>query len=244
MIKALSDMGFKNVVFVADQLYELKKDKIQGRPVPALTGAVMFPIYHGNLPVSAKKTLGQKGNKDGCADCHADNSPFFTKLKVQGRGEIPQGQLPDPEGAHRGAADGGLGTDGSAGLGVEDRDQGLGYRVRKEGPGSRGQGIGYGKERVLHDCAKYSLMLGGSCLTACDPLVALAACGKPAEAPPPWKVIDASTLRAMMASDKGLPVYNTMSELECLDHRIPGTRCLACEDVENNPSVLPADKGP
>ena len=41
---------------------------------------------------------------------------------------------------------------------------------------------------------------------------------------PPWKVIDASTLRAMMASDKGLPVFNTMSEIECLDHRIPGSR--------------------
>ena len=47
----------------------------------------------------------------------------------------------------------------------------------------------------------------------------------------------------MMASDKELPVFNTMSELECLDHRIPGTRCLACEDVENNPSILPPDKG-
>jgi rhodanese-related sulfurtransferase len=73
-------------------------------------------------------------------------------------------------------------------------------------------------------------------------LVALAACGKPAEAPPPWKVIDASTLRAMMASDRDLPVFNTMSEIECLDHRIPGTRCLACEDVENNPAALPPDK--
>ena len=73
-------------------------------------------------------------------------------------------------------------------------------------------------------------------------LVAVAACSKPQEAPPPWKVIDASTLRAMMTSDKELPVFNTMSELECLDHRIPGTRCLPCEEVENNPSVLPADK--
>ena len=73
-------------------------------------------------------------------------------------------------------------------------------------------------------------------------LVALAACGKPQEPAPPWKVIDASTLRAMMASDKDLPVYNTMSELECRDHRIPGTLCLACEDVENDPSILPQDK--
>ena len=73
-------------------------------------------------------------------------------------------------------------------------------------------------------------------------LLALAACGKPAEAPPPWKVVDAPTLRAMMASDKDLPVYNTMSELECLDHRIPGSRCLPCEEIQNNPSVLPTDK--
>jgi rhodanese-related sulfurtransferase len=73
-------------------------------------------------------------------------------------------------------------------------------------------------------------------------IATLTACGKPAETPTPWKVIDAPTLRAMMASDRDLPVYNTMSELECLDHRIPGTRCLACEEVESNPSVLPADK--
>lgn len=79
-------------------------------------------------------------------------------------------------------------------------------------------------------------------VTACILFVALVACGKPAEAPPPWKVIDASTLRAMMASDKGLLVFNTMSEIECLDHRIPGSKCLACEEIENDVTVLPADK--
>lgn len=97
MVRALGAMGFKNVVFVADQLYELKKNKIQGRPVPALTRAVMFPIYHGNLLVSAKKTLGQKGNKDGCTDCHADNSPFFTKLKVRGVGKFLKDSYPTPK---------------------------------------------------------------------------------------------------------------------------------------------------
>ena len=97
MIRSLGAMGFKNVVFVADQLYELKKDKIQGRPVPALTRAVMFPIYHGNLPVSAKKTLGQKGNKDGCTDCHADNAPYFTKLKVRGVGKFLKDSYPVPK---------------------------------------------------------------------------------------------------------------------------------------------------
>ena len=97
MIKALSAMGFRNVVFVADQLYEMKKDKIQGRPAPALTRAVMFPIYHGNLPVSAKKTLGQKGKPDGCTDCHADNAPFFTKLKVRGVGKFLKDSYPTPK---------------------------------------------------------------------------------------------------------------------------------------------------
>jgi hypothetical protein len=97
MIKALGSQGFKNVVFVADQLYEMKKDKVQGRPAPALTTAVMFPIYHGNMPVSAKKTLGQKGNKDGCADCHAENAPFFTKLKVRGVGKFLKDGYPVPK---------------------------------------------------------------------------------------------------------------------------------------------------
>ena len=144
MIKALSDMGFKNVVFVADQLYELKKDKILGRPVPALTRAVMFPIYHGNLPVSAKKTLGQKGNKDGCTDCHADNCTLLHEAQGAGCGEIPQGRLPDPEGAHRGAADGGLGTHRGAGLGVE-----TGYRV--QGQGDQGWIPDTGKQKVFRN---------------------------------------------------------------------------------------------
>jgi rhodanese-related sulfurtransferase len=78
--------------------------------------------------------------------------------------------------------------------------------------------------------------------TALMLLVALAACTKPQETPTPWKVIDSPTLRAMMASDKELRVFNTMSEIECLDHRIPGSKCLACEEIENNISVLPPDK--
>jgi len=72
--------------------------------------------------------------------------------------------------------------------------------------------------------------------------LALVACGKPQEPAPPWKVIDASTLRALMASDQDLLVFNTMSEIECLDHRIPGSKCLACEEIEKDVAVLPADK--
>ena len=73
-------------------------------------------------------------------------------------------------------------------------------------------------------------------------LVALAACAKPQEPPPPWRTIDAQTLRTMMASGKNITVVDTMSEIECLDHRIPGTKCLSCEEIENSASVLPSDK--
>lgn len=35
---------------------------------------------------------------------------------------------------------------------------------------------------------------------------------------------------------------NTMSQLECMDHRIPGSLCLACEEIEKSPQILPPDK--
>ncbi len=72
-------------------------------------------------------------------------------------------------------------------------------------------------------------------------ILALAACAKPQEPLPPWKTVDAATLKSMMASGK-VSVFNTMSEIECLDHRIPGTKCLSCEEIENSPAGLPADK--
>ena len=97
MIRSLTGMGFRNVVFVADQLYEIRKDKLEGRPAPGLTRAVMFSIYHGNMPVAAKKTLGQKGKPDGCADCHADDSPFFTKLRVRSVGKFLKDSYPVPK---------------------------------------------------------------------------------------------------------------------------------------------------
>ena len=73
-------------------------------------------------------------------------------------------------------------------------------------------------------------------------LVALAACSKQQAPPAPWKTIDAQTLRTMMAPGKDITVVDTMSELECLDHRIPGTTCISCEQIENSAATLPADK--
>jgi len=109
----------------------------------------------------------------------------------------------------------------------------------KKGSGVRDRGTGKGKMTFLSRKTSIRLAL----LAAWMLLLAPTACGKPAETPPPWKVVEASTLRAMMADDRELPVYNTMSEIECLDHRIPGSQCLACEEIENDPvAVLPADK--
>jgi hypothetical protein len=100
MIRALTAMGFRNVVFVADQIYELKKDKIQARPAPAETRAVMYSIYHGTVAVSDKKTLGWKGGPDGCTDCHSDTSPFFMKLKVRNVGKFLKENYPTPKEPH------------------------------------------------------------------------------------------------------------------------------------------------
>ena len=97
MIRALTDMGFRNVVFVADQLYEMKKDKVEGRPAPALTRAAMYSVYHGTAPVSDKKIPGWKGGPDGCADCHSDTSPFFMKLKVRNVGKFLKESYPVPK---------------------------------------------------------------------------------------------------------------------------------------------------
>lgn len=108
----------------------------------------------------------------------------------------------------------------------------------KKGTGVGVQGTGKNKMTLLLRNAFIRLAL----LAAGIIILALAACGKPAETPTPWKVVDASTLRAMMADDRELPVYNTMSEIECLDHRIPGSQCLACEEIEKDISLLPPDK--
>ena len=97
MIRALTAMGFRNVVFVADQIYEMKKDKIQGRPSPALTRTVMYSIYHGAVPVSDKRTLGWKGGPDGCTDCHSDTSAFFMQLKVLNVGKFLKESYPVPK---------------------------------------------------------------------------------------------------------------------------------------------------
>jgi rhodanese-related sulfurtransferase len=73
-------------------------------------------------------------------------------------------------------------------------------------------------------------------------LAALAACGKPPQAAPPWKVISAGTLHETMKSGQAVTVIDVMSEIDCRDHRIPGSQCIACEEIEKDATRLPADK--
>ena len=72
-------------------------------------------------------------------------------------------------------------------------------------------------------------------------LFALAACAKPQEPAPPSNVIDTPTLRAVIASDKGLLMFDTMggssASITASRLEVPGLR-----RDRNDVTVLPADK--
>lgn len=102
MIKTLSGMGFKRVVFVADRIYEVQKGRLQkGKGIspetPLSVRGSSFPVYHNVLPVEKKKTYGAKGGPDGCLDCHGETSPFFTKMKVLNVGRFLKEDYPAPK---------------------------------------------------------------------------------------------------------------------------------------------------
>ena len=80
MITALGAAGFKNVVFLADRLYELSG----GRLVAGANAlpADSYPIAHGVVPLERTKAYGAKGRWVGCFDCHGQTSPFFNKAQI------------------------------------------------------------------------------------------------------------------------------------------------------------------
>jgi rhodanese-related sulfurtransferase len=57
-----------------------------------------------------------------------------------------------------------------------------------------------------------------------------------------WKTIQPQDLQQMMAAGGKPVLVNTMSRLECLDHSIPGSLCIASEELEKKISQLPAEK--
>lgn len=80
MISILTKAGFREVVFVADRLYEISQGKLVAgkEPIPADS----YPIAHGVVPLERKAVPGGRGRPEGCRDCHDKDSPFFTKAQV------------------------------------------------------------------------------------------------------------------------------------------------------------------
>lgn len=77
MIGALTRQGFLGVVYLSDQIYRLKGNKLTAGPLPA--GEPVFLIPHGVSPLNRQWTLGAKG----CHQCHDESAPFFTKNTIR-----------------------------------------------------------------------------------------------------------------------------------------------------------------
>jgi hypothetical protein len=83
MILALTNRGFHHVVFVSDRVYEVNKGKVVSHERPVMAHEKPYPVDHNIVPVAKKATYGSGGNPDGCMNCHADDSAFFTKMKIK-----------------------------------------------------------------------------------------------------------------------------------------------------------------
>lgn len=81
MIKALGRSGFANVVYVSDQVYELKKEKLAASPLKQKR--LFYAVEHGVSALSENQTFGRGGRSEGCRQCHNDNSPFFMKMDIK-----------------------------------------------------------------------------------------------------------------------------------------------------------------
>lgn len=73
-------------------------------------------------------------------------------------------------------------------------------------------------------------------------LVALFLCTPSWAQKPAWKYIQPETLHKMMEQKIDFTLVNTMSVIECRDHRIPTSICLPCETLETQMGKLPGDK--
>ena len=80
MVAALTAQGFRNVIFLADRVYEAAGGKLVAGKKPI--AADSYPIVHGVVPLERKATWGQKGKPGGCLDCHGKEASFFMKLQV------------------------------------------------------------------------------------------------------------------------------------------------------------------
>ena len=97
MIEALTEMEFKNVVLVADRIYELKDGKVTSYDDPHTTHCHTFPVHHNVTALDKGTTYGAKGKPDGCKDCHSEGSEFFTKKWVRNIGRFLKEDYPTPK---------------------------------------------------------------------------------------------------------------------------------------------------
>jgi hypothetical protein len=88
MIEGLTKMGFHRVVYVADRLYELRKGQLVTRALAPELAKAIYPVEHGVTPLSGKSAYGAAGAPKGCLDCHADDSIFFTKMRIKNMKEF------------------------------------------------------------------------------------------------------------------------------------------------------------
>ncbi len=97
LIRALTDAGFKNVVMVGRKLYEVRQGKMIESEIIRPGERPSFAVYHNVIPLERKKTYGAKGSSAGCLDCHGDNAPFFTKMKILHVGRFLKENYPTPK---------------------------------------------------------------------------------------------------------------------------------------------------
>jgi hypothetical protein len=83
MIRVLTNRGFRNVVYVSDRVYAVNKEKLVAYNRPVLAHEKPYTVEHNIAPVAKRTTYGNRGNPDGCMNCHADDASFFTKLRIR-----------------------------------------------------------------------------------------------------------------------------------------------------------------
>ncbi len=81
MLRLLYKAGFSNAVYVSDQIYEWKKEKVSASPLTQKL--IYYAVEHGVTELSRKQTYGLKGRPDGCMQCHDESSAFFAKKDIR-----------------------------------------------------------------------------------------------------------------------------------------------------------------
>ncbi|MDD5168078.1 MAG: multiheme c-type cytochrome [Syntrophales bacterium] len=81
MSNRLTKMGFRNIAYVSDKVYELKNGKVVS--LPTAINVLSYPVDHGVLSLDRKLTMGTRGRPGGCMDCHNDTAPFFSKMVIK-----------------------------------------------------------------------------------------------------------------------------------------------------------------